>query len=96
MLHDVAAIVSLLVDEDEVPHLYDVLNNDLAFQVNKKNNAYSTFISTFNKGSSIVGEIKAQSIPPLLDLSILYMHQLNSCSGGIRTLCTCHSQLKLS
>ena len=42
MLHDVAAIVSLLVDDDEVPHLYDVLDNDLAFQVNKKNMMSST------------------------------------------------------
>lgn len=55
-LHDVAAIVGLLVDGDEIPFLYDVLNHDLGFQVNKKNNSYSTFINTFNRGSGLIGK----------------------------------------
>ena len=55
-LHDVVAITSLPVDEDEVPYLHDVLDTDLGFQVNNKNNAYSTFINTFNRGSSPIGE----------------------------------------
>ena len=43
------------VDRDEVPFLHDVLGNNLGFQVNKKSNAYSTFIDTF-RGSDFVGE----------------------------------------
>ena len=47
-LHDVAAIVDLLVDRDEVPSLHNILNTDLGF--------YSTFINTFNMGSDLIGE----------------------------------------
>ena len=46
------------VDRDEVPFLHDVLDNDLSIQINKKNNIYSTFINTFNKGSGPIGKIK--------------------------------------
>ena len=53
-LHNVAAIIGLLMDGDKVPFLDNVLGIDLGFQVNKKNNAYSTFINTFNKGSTSV------------------------------------------
>ena len=56
MLHDVAAIVGLLMDGDEIPFLREMLGNDLGFQVNKNKNAYSTFINTFNGGSGLVGE----------------------------------------
>ena len=55
-LHDRAAVVGLLMDGDEIPFLHDMLGNDLGFQVNKNNNAYSTFINTFNGGSGPVGE----------------------------------------
>ena len=57
-LHDVAAIVGLPTNGDEVPFHHDILGNNLGFQVNKKNNAYSTFINTFNTGSGLVGEIE--------------------------------------
>ena len=57
-LHDVAAIVGLLMDGDEIPFLHDVLSSDLGFQVNKKNKAYSTFINPFNRGSGLVDETK--------------------------------------
>ena len=50
-LHDVATIVSLPVDKGRIPFLHDVLNDDLGFQVNKKNNAYSTFINKFKRGT---------------------------------------------
>ena len=53
-LHDVAAIVGLPVDKDEVHFLHDIFGNDLGFQVDKKNNAYSTF----NRGSGLVGGIE--------------------------------------
>ena len=56
MLLDMAAIVGLLRDKDKVLYLHNVLNTDLGFQVNKKNNAYSTFINTFNRGSRPVGK----------------------------------------
>ena len=57
-LHDVAAIVSLLVDGDEIPFLHDVIGRDLGFHVNKKNNAYLMFINTFNRGSNLISEIE--------------------------------------
>ena len=57
-LHDVATIVGLLVDRDEVLFFHNILDNDLGFQVNKKSNAYSTFFNTFNRGSDLVGEIE--------------------------------------
>ena len=57
-LYDAVAIIGLAIDGDEIPFLHDVLGNDLGFQVNKKNNAYSNFINTFNRGSGVVGEIK--------------------------------------
>lgn len=57
-LHDVVVIVGLPVDRDEIPFLYNFLSNNLGFQVNKKNNVYSTFINTFNRGSRLVGEIE--------------------------------------
>ena len=53
-LHDMAAITGLLVDGDDVPYLHDALSIELGFQVNKKNNAYSTYINTFNKGNGLV------------------------------------------
>ena len=55
-LHDVVAITSLLMYGDKAPFLHDVLSIDLDFQVNKKNNVYSTFINTFNRESGLVGE----------------------------------------
>ena len=57
-LLDVAAIISLLVDGDEVPYLHDVLGTDLGFQINKNNNAYSTLINTFNRGTGPINEIE--------------------------------------
>ena len=42
-LLDMVAIVGLPVDGDKVSYLHDVLGTDLGFQVNKKNNVYSTF-----------------------------------------------------
>ena len=56
MLLNTATIVGLPVDGDEPPYLYNILGTDLGFQVNKKNNAYSTFINTFNRGSGPVGK----------------------------------------
>ena len=56
-LHNVAAIIGLLMDGDKVPFLDNVLGIDLGFQVNKKNNAYSTFINTFNRGNSPINKI---------------------------------------
>ena len=50
-LHDVAAITGLPVDGDEVLFIHDVLGTNLGFRVNKKNNAYSIYINTFNRGS---------------------------------------------
>ena len=58
MLLDVAAIIGLPMDEDEVPFFHDALDNNLGFQINKNNNAYSTFINTFNKGSVPIGKIE--------------------------------------
>ena len=57
-LLDVVAIVGLLVDEDEVSYFHNVLGTDLGFQVNKKNNMYSTFINIFNRESGPIGGIK--------------------------------------
>ena len=57
MLHDIVAIIGLLVDGDEVLYLHDILGTDLGFQVNKKNNAYSIYINTFNRGSGPMGDI---------------------------------------
>ena len=57
ILLNVATIVGLLVDEDEVSYLHNILGNDLGFQVNKKNNAYSIFINTFNRGSGLIGDL---------------------------------------
>ena len=53
-LHDVAAVVGLLLNGDEMPFLHDIFGNDLGFHVNKNNNGYSTFINTFNP----LGEIE--------------------------------------
>ena len=52
-LYDIAAIVGLPVDGDEIPFLHDVLGSDLGFQVNMKNDAYSTFNNTFNRGGDL-------------------------------------------
>ena len=57
-LLDVATIVSLQVDGDDVTSLYDVFGTDLDFEVNKKNNTYTTFVNTFSKGSIPAGKIK--------------------------------------
>ena len=58
ILHDVVAITALPVNGDEVSYLHDVLSIDLGFQVNKKNNIYSTYINTFNRGSGPEGDVK--------------------------------------
>ena len=58
MLFDVATIVVLPVDGDEMLYLHDAFGTDLGFQVNKKNNAYFTFINTFNMVSGLIGETK--------------------------------------
>ena len=55
-LLDMVAIVSLSLDEVEVPSLHNVVGTDLGSQVNKKNNAYSTFINIFNRGSGPISE----------------------------------------
>ena len=57
-LHDVVAITGLPVDRDVVLYLHNILGTDLGFQVNKKNNEYSIYINTFNKGSGPMGDIK--------------------------------------
>ena len=57
-LYDVVVITGLPMDGDEVPYLHDILDIDLGFQLNKKNNAYSTLINTFNRESGPMGEIK--------------------------------------
>ena len=57
-VYDVAAIVGLHINRDEIPFLHDLLRNDLSFQVNKKYSTYSTFITTFNKGSGSVDDTK--------------------------------------
>ena len=58
MLLNVVTIVGLPVDGGEVPYLHDVLGTDLGFKVNNKNNVYSTFINTFNKGNNLVGDLE--------------------------------------
>ena len=54
-MHNITTITGLLVDGDEVRYLHDVLGTNLGFQVNKKNNAYSTFINTEN---GLLGEVE--------------------------------------
>ena len=58
ILHDMVAITGLLVDGNKVLYLHDVLDTDLDFQVNKKNNAYSTFINAFNKGGGPINGVE--------------------------------------
>ena len=57
-LHDMAVITILPIDGDEVPFLHDILSTDLGFLVNKKNNAYSIYINTFNRGSGSVEDVE--------------------------------------
>ena len=57
-LLNVAAIMGLPIDGDEMPFLHDIISDDRGFKVTKKNFAYSTFIASFNKGSSPVEDIE--------------------------------------
>ena len=57
-LYDIATIMGFLIDGDEIPFLHNLVSNDLGFQVNKKNSAYSTFITSFNNGSDPVEDIE--------------------------------------
>lgn len=62
-LYDVVAIVGLLIDGDKLPFLHDIISDDLNFKVTKRNSAYSTFITSFNKGKGPwkIYSIKASS-----------------------------------
>ena len=61
-LHDMAAIIDLSMDGDEVPYLRDVLGIDLGFQVNKKNNVDFTFINTFKRVSGPISKIEHKAL----------------------------------
>ena len=62
-LYDIVAIVGLLIDGDKLPFLHDIISDDLNFKVTKRNSAYSTFITSFNKGKGPwkIYSIKASS-----------------------------------
>ena len=57
-LPDVAVILGLPIDGEELPSLFAQIPEDMGFKITKKTSSYSSFIATFNKRRGPVEDVE--------------------------------------